>query len=105
MTPIGTSSPRPISLKTPEMVNNWRTLPWTGVFAATLCPFHEDESLDEQGLFGYITELAGVSGIQGVVCNGHTGEIMSLRPDERSRVTQLVANAVAASNPNVKVVS
>ena len=105
MTPIATSSHRPASLKAPEMASNWRSLPWTGVFAATLCPFHEDESLDEQGLFDYITELAGVNGIQGVVCNGHTGEIMSLRPNERSRVTQLVANAVAASNRNIKVVT
>src|SRR5690348_2925149 len=105
MTPIATTAPRPAAHKSADMVNNWRTLPWTGVFAATLCPFNEDESLDEQGLFKYITELAEVNGIQGVVCNGHTGEIMSLRPAERGRVTQLVANAVAASNRNIKVVS
>jgi 4-hydroxy-tetrahydrodipicolinate synthase len=61
--------------------------------------------LDESGLIEYIRELADVSGIQGVVCNGHTGEIMSLRPDERARVTQVVAQAVATSPRQVKVVS
>lgn len=84
---------------------DWRKRPWTGTFAATLCPFHEDESLDEEGLDSYIKSLIAVSGIQGVVCNGHTGEIMSLRPLERFRVTQIVAQAAATSPRNVKVVS
>ncbi|HJQ82236.1 MAG TPA: dihydrodipicolinate synthase family protein [Lacipirellulaceae bacterium] len=84
---------------------DWRTSPWTGVFAATLCAFHEDESLDEEGLSRYLRELARVDGIQGLVCNGHTGEIMSLRPNERARVTALVAKAVADSPRRVKVIS
>jgi dihydrodipicolinate synthase/N-acetylneuraminate lyase len=29
---------------------HWKEHPWAGVFPATMCPFHEDESLDEQGL-------------------------------------------------------
>lgn len=105
MTPVAQSLSKPVVSKAPDMSSDWRKRPWTGVYAATLCPFHEDESLDEPGLMDYISELVTVSGIEGVVCNGHTGEIMSLRPDERSRVTQLVANAVAASKRNVKVVS
>ncbi|MFM7207085.1 MAG: dihydrodipicolinate synthase family protein [Planctomycetaceae bacterium] len=76
----------------------WRSTPWSGVFPATLCPFHEDESIDEAGLAGYIEELASVPGVEGVVCNGHTGEIMSLRPAERARVTQIVAAAVRRAN-------
>ncbi len=81
---------------------NWRQHPWAGVFPATLCPFHEDESIDEDGLCNYMRELSNVAGIKGVVCNGHTGEIMSLRPHERQRVTQLTAAAVG---DKVKVVS
>ena len=73
---------------------SWRSTPWSGVFPATLCPFHDDESIDEEGLAGYIEDLAAVPGVEGVVCNGHTGEIMSLRPSERARVTQVVAEAV-----------
>jgi len=76
--------------------------PWTGVYAATLCPFFEDEKIDEAGLQEYVRELADVSGIEGLVPNGHTGEIMSLLPRERARVTQLVKEAVG---DKVKVVS
>jgi 4-hydroxy-tetrahydrodipicolinate synthase len=87
------------------MAMTWRNHPWTGVFAATLCPFYEDESLDETGLREYIRDLAEVEGVQGLVCNGHTGEIMSLSPSERARVTRIVAEAVGQANRRVKVIS
>ena len=76
--------------------------PWAGVFPATLCPFHEDESIDEEGLRAYMRELASVDGVKGLVCNGHTGEITSLRPSERECVTTIVAEEVKGK---VKVVS
>lgn len=75
-----------------------RNAPWAGVFPATLCAFHEDETLDEQGLRRYFAELAAVPGVQGLVCNGHTGEIMSLRPAERMRVTRILSETVAEVN-------
>lgn len=84
---------------------NWREHPWTGVFPATLCPFHADQSIDEEGLSAYIAELAAVDGIKGLTCNGHTGEIMSLRLPERNRVTQIVAETVRASGRPVKTIS
>ncbi len=84
---------------------NWRQHPWAGVFPATLCAFHEDETLDEQGSGEYFVDLARVEGVTGLVCNGHTGEIMSLRPKERARVTALLAAAVQKSDRPVKVVS
>src|SRR3954470_5703289 len=90
---------------TRERQLDWRARSWTGTYAATLCPFHEDESLDGNGLQEYIRELAEVSGIQGVVCNGHTGEIMSLRPVERAEVTRLVAEAARSASREVKVIS
>lgn len=77
---------------------NWREHPWAGVFPATLCAFHEDESLDEEGLRAYFAELSAVEGVQGLTCNGHTGEIMSLRPAERARVTRLCADTVRKVN-------
>jgi 4-hydroxy-tetrahydrodipicolinate synthase len=83
----------------------WNHQPWTGVFAATLCPFRQDESLDESGLGEYIAELAAVKGIQGLVCNGHTGEAMSLLPAERARVTAIVADTAAKSGRGIKVAS
>lgn len=84
------------------MNNDWRKQPWSGVYPATLCPFHDDESIDESGLTEYITEVASVDGINGVVCNGHTGEIMSLRFQERDRVTSVVRTAVDAVNGQQK---
>jgi 4-hydroxy-tetrahydrodipicolinate synthase len=77
---------------------DWRSRPWSGVFPATLCPFRDDESIDEEGLRTYIREVASVPGVEGVVCNGHTGEIMSLRPEERARVMTVVAEAVREAN-------
>jgi 4-hydroxy-tetrahydrodipicolinate synthase len=76
----------------------WRDRPWSGVYPATLCPFHEDESIDEEGLVASVEDVASVPGIEGVVCNGHTGEIMSLAPEERARVTRLMAEGVARAN-------
>ncbi len=90
-------------------MTDWRKQPWSGVYPATLCPFNDDESVDESGLFEYIVEVAGVKGIDGVVCNGHTGEIMSLRPSERDQVTSVVRQSVnkvnAETGRDVKVVT
>lgn len=79
--------------------------PWAGVFPATLCPFNPDESINEEGLYTYIQELANVDGIKGLVCNGHTGEITALRNPERARVTQILVHAVQDTNQPVKVIS
>lgn len=84
---------------------NWNDAPYAGVFAATLCPFRDDNSIDEGGLIEYISEVADVDGIAGVVANGHTGEAMSLLPAERVRVTQLVTEAVGRSRRQPKVAS
>ena len=86
-------------------MGNWREHPWAGVFPATLCPFHADESIDEDGLQTYIAELASVEGVKGLTCNGHTGEIMSLRFAERNRVTQIVAAAIKATGRDLKTIS
>ena len=83
-------------------MNRQEQPPWAGVFPATLCPFHKDESIDEEGLRAYMRELAAVDGVKGLVCNGHTGEITSLRPSERARVTRIVAEEAKGK---VKVVS
>jgi hypothetical protein len=76
-----------------------------GVFPATLCPFHQDETLDESGLRAYISNLCRVPGLKGLVPNGHTGEIMSLRENERARVTRIVAEEVKRSGKVLKVIS
>lgn len=71
------------------MFNN----PWSGVFAATLCPFHADHAIDEEGLRAYTRYLAAVPGMRGLVCNGHTGEVMGLRAQERADVVRIMKEA------------
>jgi 4-hydroxy-tetrahydrodipicolinate synthase len=84
---------------------SWEQHLWAGVFPATLCPFNQDESIDEDGLRAYMRELAAVDGVKGLVCNGHTGEVMSLRPRERARVTQLVAGEARGKVKTISGVS
>jgi len=86
-------------------MNTWQEHPWMGVFPATLCAFHEDESLDAAGLRAYIRELCAVPGLKGLVPNGHTGEIMSLREAERAEVTRIVAEEVKKIGKALKVIS
>jgi len=38
-------------------------------------PLHKDYSLNERELRAYVRWLAKIDGIDGIVCNGHTGEI------------------------------
>ena len=76
-----------------------------GVFPATLCAFRDDQSVDKEGLRSYIRDLCGVEGLKGLVCNGHTGEVMSLRPRERAEVTRVFAEQVKESGSSLKVVS
>jgi len=92
-------------MKAKTQTKAWQKHPWMGVFPATLCPFHEDESLDEAGLRAYIRKLAIVPGLKGLVPNGHTGEIMSLRENERAEVTRIVAEEVKKSGKRMKVIS
>ncbi len=87
------------------MTTNWQQQPWSGVYAATLCAFEPDESIDAQGLTEYFQTIAAVPGIRGLVCNGHTGEIMSLRGHERAEVTRLCRKAVDAAGLSCKVIS
>lgn len=84
---------------------NYKEHPWMGVFPATLCSFFEDESIDEAGLRRYFQWLCQFDGIKGLVCNGHTGEIMALRPQERVRVTEILSEEIKNSGKPLKVIS
>jgi 4-hydroxy-tetrahydrodipicolinate synthase len=75
---------------------------WSGVFPATLSPFTDRYEIDEDDLARYLIWLADHDGVKGVVVNGHTGEVTSLRNLERARVTAVAARAVGS---RVKVIS
>jgi 4-hydroxy-tetrahydrodipicolinate synthase len=84
---------------------DYKEHPWMGVFPATLCAFCDDESIDEEGLRRYVGDLCDADGLKGLVCNGHTGEIMALRPRERAGVTKIFAEEVKKSGKALKVIS
>jgi 4-hydroxy-tetrahydrodipicolinate synthase len=67
---------------------------WSGVFPATLCPFTDNYEIDEDGLARYLRWVSEYAGVTGIVINGHTGEITSLRNVERARVTAIAADNV-----------
>jgi 4-hydroxy-tetrahydrodipicolinate synthase len=73
-----------------------------GVIPAMAIPFRDDYKIDEDVLARFASWLAGCRGVTAVMTNGHTGEVGSLRPEERAEVTRIVADAV---KPRVRVVS
>ena len=51
---------------------------WENIFPAICIPFNDDYTLDEGEFRNYVQWLASMDLIDGLVCNGHTGEITSL---------------------------
>lgn len=60
------------------------------IFPAIAVPFNEDYTINEPEFRKYINWIASIDGIDGVVCNGHTGEITALSREERKRVVEIV---------------
>src|SRR3954451_10287706 len=61
-----------------------------GIFSAMVTPFTPDGAdVDEAALRALVDRMAE-AGIQGLVPCGSTGEVTSLSPDERRRVTEIV---------------
>jgi 4-hydroxy-tetrahydrodipicolinate synthase len=68
-----------------------RTNPFHGIYAATLCPLHDDGRLDEATLARHLEANAVVPGMAGLLINGHAGENFMLSRDEKRRVTEIAA--------------
>ena len=68
--------------------------PFEGVYAANLCPFTSSYAVDEAELARHVRWITRTSGITGVLCNGHGGEVTMLRREERRRVVEVVASAI-----------
>jgi 4-hydroxy-tetrahydrodipicolinate synthase len=71
-----------------------------GVFAVTVTPFHDDESLDLTRLQSHI-EFLVASGVHGLVVAGGTGEYVSLSMDERKQVIACAIDVVDGRIPVV----
>lgn len=66
-----------------------RRHPFNGIYAATLCPLHADGSIDEDTLARHLEACAFVSGMHGLLINGHAGENFMLSRPEKRRVTEI----------------
>jgi 4-hydroxy-tetrahydrodipicolinate synthase len=78
---------------------------WSGVYPAVLLPFQEDYSIDEQGFRELLRWVAGHDGVEGVVVNGHTGEIGALLPEERAEVVRIAADELGEEVPVISGLS
>jgi 4-hydroxy-tetrahydrodipicolinate synthase len=70
-----------------------------GIIPAISCPFTPDHRIDELALRKLASWLATHEGVVAVMTNGHTGEVFSLTPAERTEVTRIVANELAGKLP------
>ena len=72
---------------------------YSGVLPAIITPFHEDKSLDEEGLKRNV-EYLSKTGISGMVPCGTTGEAATLTFEEHKRVIE-----IAVENSTVPVIA
>ncbi|WP_047154710.1 dihydrodipicolinate synthase family protein [Aneurinibacillus tyrosinisolvens] len=78
---------------------------WSGVFPAVLIPFKDDYSIDEEGFRALVRWVASHEGINGIVVNGHTGEIMTLLPEERAEAVRIAVDELKGRIPVISGVS
>lgn len=70
-----------------------------GSIPANILPFNDDLSIDEGSYRRHIDWLASVSGVGGITCNGHAGEVSTLTRDERRRAVALAVETIAGRVP------
>jgi 4-hydroxy-tetrahydrodipicolinate synthase len=73
-----------------------------GTLPACVLPFDEDYEIDLMEYRRHLRDLATTSGVTGIVCNGHAGEVTALSREEW-RLS--VATAVEAADGEVHVIS
>jgi 4-hydroxy-tetrahydrodipicolinate synthase len=72
-----------------------------GVVPANVLPFDDELAIDESGYRNHVDRLAGTTGIGGLTCNGHAGEVASLDRAERRRATAIAVEVVGGRIPVV----
>ncbi|MFB6311002.1 MAG: dihydrodipicolinate synthase family protein [Salinirussus sp.] len=76
---------------------------FTGLNPANVTPLTPDGSdIDEPSLERHLADLAGHPRVNGIVTNGHAGEVYALSPAERRRVVEL---AVEVSDDDTPIVA
>ncbi len=75
---------------------------FSGINPANVVPMTPDGSaIDEASLERHLTDLAETPGVNGIVTNGHAGELYALSPTERDRVVEIAAGVAGADTPVV----
>lgn len=78
------------------------TIDLSGVNPANVVPMTADGSaIDESGLRRHLEELAALDCVNGIVTNGHAGEVYALNLQERARVTEMADEATDDDTPVV----
>lgn len=67
---------------------------WENIFPAVCVPLNDDYSVNEAEFRKYLRWLVQFDLIDGIVTNGHTGEITSFKPEERAMITKIAAEEV-----------
>lgn len=65
-----------------------------GIHAAVVCPLTPDFAVDERALAAMLDRLATTPGIAGVMVNGHAGENVAMRREDKRRVLACAAEAL-----------
>ena len=73
-----------------------------GTIPACILPFDEDYAIDVAEYRRHLRDLASTSGVTGIVCNGHAGEVTAL---SRAEWRLSAATAVAEADGGVYVIS
>jgi 4-hydroxy-tetrahydrodipicolinate synthase len=81
------------------------TKSWKNIFPAVCVPLNDDYSINETEFRSYLRWLTSFNLIDGIVTNGHTGEISSFRPFERDTVTRIAAEEVGSKATIISGVS
>jgi 4-hydroxy-tetrahydrodipicolinate synthase len=72
-----------------------------GVLPATITPFRDDYSIDQQALDCLVRSLLDVNGVTGIVVNGVAGEVGALSAEEQAEVVAVAASACGGRVPVV----
>lgn len=78
---------------------------WENIFPAICIPVNDDYSLNEGEFRNYVRWLTSLDLIDGLVCNGHTGEITSLDRGERRHVTEIMCDEIGGKVVTISGVS
>lgn len=75
---------------------------FSGVNPANVVPMTDDgTAIDEDSLERHLADLVSTDGVNGIVTNGHAGEVYALSREERARVVEIAADVADDDTPVV----